>query len=198
LQDPQRAASELNAIYTTARDLTRAMDEIVWAVNPRHDTLESLTNYVTRFAHDFLSAAHIRCRLDTAADVPELAVHSEIRHNLFLAFKETLNNVVKHSGATEVQVSLETVGKELRLSVADNGAGLAARSKAQLPAPERLVTGYGMGGIKSRLEQIGGRMEVHSQSRTGTQVDLFVPISGEAHGIRKAPRENSPGGIPSN
>jgi signal transduction histidine kinase len=74
------------------------MDEIVWAVNPRHDTLESLTNYIARFAHDFLSAAQIRCRLDAPTQVPELTVRSEVRHNLFLAFKETLNNAVKHSG----------------------------------------------------------------------------------------------------
>jgi len=179
LNDPARAGAELNDIYTTARDVTRAMDEIVWAVNPRHDTLESLTNYVTRFAHDFLSAAHIRCRLDAEIEVPELTVHSETRHNLFLAFKETLNNAVKHSGATEVHVSFQMLHGELKLAVADNGSGFE-KSKGAAQPGGRLVSGYGMSGIKARLEQIGGRMEIHSTPGEGSRVELFVPIPGGA------------------
>ena len=85
-------------IYDTARELTRAMDEIVWAVNPRHDTVEGLANYLEKFALDFLGAAGIRCRLDFPDQYPHWPLTSEIRHNLFLAFKEALHNVVKHAG----------------------------------------------------------------------------------------------------
>lgn len=175
LDDPPRAILNLNQIYDTARDLTRAMDEIVWAVNPRHDTLESLTNYIARFAHDFLSAAQIRCRLDAPTRVPELAVRSEIRHNLFLAFKETLNNAVKHSGANEVLVTLELAPGGFKVVVSDNGSGFDPQKSAS-PAGNRLVSGYGVAGIRTRLEQVGGRVEIQSTRGEGTRVGLFVPL----------------------
>lgn len=176
LKDPPRAAASLEQIYSTARDLTRAMDEIVWAVNPRHDTLDSLTNYIARFAHDFLSAAHIRCRLDAPMSVPDLTVRSEVRHNLFLAFKETLNNVVKHSGASEVRVALELAPRGFNLVVADNGTGFDPAKSPVYRGNGRVVTGYGIAGIRTRLEQIGGRMNIVSQPAEGTRVELFVPL----------------------
>src|SRR5207237_10090099 len=93
LEDHQQAALDADQIYSTARELTRAMDEIVWAVNPKHDSLDSLVTYLGRFAQTFLSGAGIRCRLDVPLHLPSWALTAEIRHNLFLAFKETLNNV---------------------------------------------------------------------------------------------------------
>ena len=174
LNNPERASASLGQIYSTARDLTRAMDEIVWAVNPRHDTLESLMNYVTRFAHDFLSAAQIRCRLDPPMRLPDLTVRSEIRHNLFLAFKETLNNAVKHSGATEVRVTLESARGGFKLVIADNGSGFNAQKSASVSG-DRLLSGYGLAGIRKRLDQIGGRVDIRSEPGVGVQVELFVP-----------------------
>ena len=169
LDDRVRAARSLGQIYSTARDLTRAMDEIVWAVNPRHDTLESLTNYIARFAHDFLSAANIRCRLDVPMGVPDLVVRSEIRHNLFLAFKEALNNAVKHSGASEVRVTIQFEPDKITLMVADNGLGFDVAAPPS-PSSNRPVGGHGIIGLRSRLEQVGGRMEVHSKKDEGTRV----------------------------
>lgn len=187
LQEPDRAASQLNDIYLTACDLTRAMDEIVWAINPRHDTLESLVNYLTRFAHGFLSAAHIRCRIEAAVKLPDLPVHSEIRHNLFLAVKEILNNAVKHSGASEVRLLVEVLPGQLKLAVVDNGHGFEpGKSPAAAPG-NRLLSGYGMAGIQTRLSQISGRVEIASDPATGTRVDLLIPIPG----MRAAPATES-------
>jgi signal transduction histidine kinase/ligand-binding sensor domain-containing protein len=169
LDDRARAARSLSQIYSTARDLTRAMDEIVWAVNPRHDTLESLTNYIARFAHDFLSAANIRCRLDVPIGVPDLVVRSEIRHNLFLAFKEALNNAVKHSGASEVRVSIQFEPDKITLIVADNGLGFDVNNPPSR-VNNRPAGGHGIIGIRSRLEQVGGRMEMESKKDQGTKV----------------------------
>lgn len=176
LNDPPRAVASLGQIYSTARDLTRAMDEIVWAVNPRHDTLDSLANYVTRFAHDFLSTAHIRCRLDAPMQFPDLTVRSEVRHNLFLAFKETLNNAVKHSKASEVRVTLELAAGGLNLVVADNGSGFDPAKALPASTGNRVISGYGIGGIRNRLEQVDGRVEIRSTPGSGTRVELYVPL----------------------
>ena len=82
------------------------MGEIVWAVNPQHDTLDSLATYLQKFAQSFLQTANLRCRLDLPMELPSWTVNAEVRHNLYLAFKEALNNVVKHAAASEVRISL--------------------------------------------------------------------------------------------
>ncbi|MCX6895444.1 MAG: triple tyrosine motif-containing protein, partial [Verrucomicrobia bacterium] len=99
---PEEVNSHLGQISDMARELTKGMDEIVWAVDPQNDTLEGLLNYLCKFAQEYLAVAGIRCRLDLPAQMPVWAVRAEVRHNLFLAFKETLNNILKHAGATEV------------------------------------------------------------------------------------------------
>ena len=176
LHQPPQAAASLNQINDTTRELTRAMDEIVWAVNPRHDTLESLTNYISRFAQDFLSTAQIRCRLAMPLQVPELSVRSEVRHNLFLAFKEALHNVVKHSGANEVRITLQFVPGGFHLVVADNGAGFDPKRVGSGSEKNRHAPGNGLRNIHSRLAQIGGQSDIQSAPGEGTRVEFFVPL----------------------
>jgi len=174
------ATPEIDQIYSTARELTRAMDEIVWAVNPQHDTLDSLATYLGKFAQDFLRAAGVRCRLDMPLQLPPLPLTSEARHNLFLAFKEALHNAVKHAGASEVRVHLKMDPQEFTLSVEDNGKGLAVNgllrvSDRSAGLASRLETGNGLKNMRQRLEEIGGRCLVESHPETGTRVRLAVP-----------------------
>src|SRR5439155_9981246 len=79
-----RAANDTDQIHSTAREITRAMDEIVWAVNPKYDTLDSLAAYIGRFAQQYLGAAALRCRLKIPVELPPLALSAEVRHNVFL------------------------------------------------------------------------------------------------------------------
>jgi len=88
LEDPHQAAADLDQIYLTARTLTRALDEIVWALSPQHDTLDSLVTYLGKFAQEFLSAAGIRCRLDVPMQLPRAHLTAEVRHNLFCLSKK--------------------------------------------------------------------------------------------------------------
>jgi ligand-binding sensor domain-containing protein/two-component sensor histidine kinase len=135
-QLPEYVKKNFNRIFTTARELTLAMDEIVWAVNPRHDRLDSLASYLSRFSYEYLSVAEIRCRLDFPLQLPTLPVTAEVRHNLFLAFKEALHNIVKHAAANKVRVQLELAAAQLTLRVADNGHGFDRRL-ARMVAPRR-------------------------------------------------------------
>ena len=176
LNDAQQTAESLSQIRATTGELTRAMDEIVWAVNPRHDTLESLTNYISRFAQDFLGTAQIRCRLALPIELPELAVRSEIRHNLFLAFKEAMHNAVKHSRANEVRVTLQMVSGGFTIVVADNGAGFDPNCDIPNLQKNRHAPGNGLRNLRSRLAQIGGYSKIHSARSEGTCVEFFVPL----------------------
>jgi signal transduction histidine kinase/ligand-binding sensor domain-containing protein len=178
---PQTAAY-VDQIYHTARELTRAMDEIVWAVNPTHDTLDSLVTYLGRFAQHFLSAAGIRCRLDVPMNLPGWALTAEVRHNVFLALKEALNNVVKHARATEVRVALELEPRGFVLTVADNGCGFDFSGRPARPAApadsERVASGNGLLNMQRRLEEIGGKCEWNTAPGEGTRVRLVVLLKG--------------------
>ncbi|HYG24663.1 MAG TPA: two-component regulator propeller domain-containing protein [Verrucomicrobiae bacterium] len=176
------AVRNLDLIYTTARELTRAMDEIVWAVNPSHDTLDSLAAYLGKFAQDYLGVAGVRCRLDVPLQLPHLALTAEIRHNLFLAFKEALHNVVKHSGASEVRITLSLSADAFTWEVEDNGRGFNREAPATNGAG-RISSGNGLGNIQRRLAETGGACELRSAPGLGTQVQLTVPIPKPANAV---------------
>ncbi|EEF63194.1 sensor histidine kinase [Pedosphaera parvula] len=179
-EDPHQAAADLDHIYRTARELTKAMDEIVWAVSPQHDTLDSLVSYLGKFAQDFLSVAGIRCRLDVPIELPHWPLTAEVRHNLFLAFKEALNNVLKHAAATEVRVSLTLSNKEFNLFVADNGRGFDPKAPLSASADSRLQdrisSGNGLINMCKRLEEIEGLCEISSTHGEGTRIKFTVRI----------------------
>ena len=134
-REPAQAAPHLDRITNSARQMTRAMDEIVWAVDPQHDTLTGLMDYVSAFTEEFLRVAGIRCRMDLPAELPDMRLDAELRYNLFLALKEALNNVVKHAKATMVWLRLQVKDDSITLIVEDNGQGLPATvGKASLDA----------------------------------------------------------------
>lgn len=174
--DADRTSTYLAQIYGSAREMTRGMDEIVWAVNPRHDTLESLFNYLARFAHEFLTPAKIRLRVEAPLEFPERSVRSEIRHNLFLAFKEALNNAVRHSGADEIQVHITLEADTLMVTVSDNGHGPAPSQDPQLSG-DRIAKGHGLSNIQERLKRIGGESRISAQPGRGMRVELKIPLA---------------------
>jgi signal transduction histidine kinase/ligand-binding sensor domain-containing protein len=178
LAEPERVAAMLARIYATAREVTRSLDEIVWAVDPRHDTLDSLVDYMGRFAQEYLTMADLRCRLDLPVEVPAWPLTAEIRHNLFLAFKEALHNAVKHAGATQVRLSLRLQPDSFELLVQDNGHGFDP-AQPRSPAPDRLASGHGLANMQRRLVRIGGRCEVHSVAGGGTSVSFIVGLAGQ-------------------
>ena len=117
---------ELHAqqISHTARETTRSLDEIVWAVNPSNDTLEGLANYACKYAQEYLALAGMRYRAEVPAHLPATAIPPEVRHNVFLAFKEAVNNVVKHAHASEAWIRLRLSPENFILEIEDNGRGL--------------------------------------------------------------------------
>jgi len=168
------AAEDLEQVVRTSQEMTRAMEEIVWAVDPAHDSLDSIANYLGRFAQDFISAAGMRCRLDLPVQLPSQPISAEVRHNLFLAFKETLNNAVRHSGAQQVGITLAVSDARFTLVVEDDGHGF---SPALAASNQSVRAGHGLANICERLGQIGGRAEISSEPGKGTQVRLSVPLS---------------------
>jgi signal transduction histidine kinase len=146
-----------------------------------------------RFAQELLGAAGIRCRLDVPLEVPAWPLTAEIRHNLFLAFKETLNNTIKHAAATEVRISLDVRVREFALTIRDDGRGFD-RALPPASTTERIAPGNGLRNIEQRIERIGGRCEISSQLGEGTAVSFVIPI--HRAGTSRSPQPETPASRP--
>jgi len=194
-REPEQVNAHLERISGSARQLTRAMDEIVWAVDPQHDTFTGMLDYISAFAEDFLHTAGIRCRMDLPPTLPGVRVDAEVRYNLFLAVKEALNNVVKHAKATEVWLRLRIKPCAFTLSVEDNGQGMPAVSGngAATVGANRISSGSGLINLQKRLAAVGGRCEIHRATGGGTRVEMTVAVSGLASPV-VATGQNGPVG----
>ena len=173
---PEEIEGHVTQISGTARELTRAMDEIVWAIDPQNDTLEGLITYVSKFAQQYLTLAGIRCRLDVPVELPAYMLGAEVRHNLYLAIKETLNNIVKHSGATVATLKLEHAAGLVTLTIEDDGRGLARAKNEPVAPSDRTSSGHGLVNMKRRLQDIGGRCELTSEPGRGTKVQFTIRV----------------------
>ncbi len=165
---PGEIEQHAKQICATARETTRALDEIVWAVNPANDTLEGLVNYAGKFAQDYFTLAGIRYRAELPTQLPATPIPPEVRHNVFLAFKEAVNNVVKHAQATEAHVSLQLAPGQFSLSVTDNGQGVGDLSAKSLR--------NGLKNMRKRLAEVQGEFDLAPGPTGGTVVRLTVPL----------------------
>jgi signal transduction histidine kinase len=144
------------------------MDEIVWAINPKHDTLSSLVAYLSNYAQDYLRPAGVRCRLDLPAELPPFPLTTEERHNLFLTVKEALNNIAKHAAASEVWLRATLDTDHCNISIEDNGCGFQTASAR----PD----GNGLRNMKDRLAAIGGEFRLASRPGGGTKLELILRL----------------------
>jgi signal transduction histidine kinase len=162
----------LEQITRVSRSLVATLDEIVWAINPKYDSVDSVASYYSLFAQRLLNLAGMACRLQVAESFPDIPLDSRLRHGAFLAFKEALNNAIRHSGASEVRIALNVVEGWLNISVADNGRGFD--SAAGLPGSD------GLANMRQRLEKLGGDCRVASQPDEGTTVQFRLPLQERA------------------
>jgi signal transduction histidine kinase len=177
----QRDTSEdapgyLGQISTAARGLVRAMDETVWAVNPENDTLEGLITYASKLAQDYLGVAGIRCRLDVPTRLPHVVIEADARHHLYLAIKESLNNIVKHSQASEAALRLRLETGRFTITIEDNGQGwdIAASGVVEATEEGRMHSGHGLQNLERRLKESGGRCVIRSEPGRGSRIELIM------------------------
>jgi ligand-binding sensor domain-containing protein/signal transduction histidine kinase len=170
---PEQAGQRAQQVADAARQIMKSLDETVWAINPRNDTLRDLVDYISQFAVQFLQTARIRCRLELPPELPDRNVPADVRHNLFLASKEALTNVVRHARATDTCLRVANSADLLRVTIEDNGQGFD-REPVNGDAD-------GLRNMRQRMEEFGGRCEIESRAGAGTRVSfLYVwPRNGD-------------------
>ncbi|HYG24142.1 MAG TPA: two-component regulator propeller domain-containing protein [Verrucomicrobiae bacterium] len=159
-------------ISQASAQTVRALEEIVWALRPGSDTVESLVEYISHVAHELFDGERTKCRLSFPSDIPGQRLPPEVRHNIFLVVKEALTNALKHARASEVVVQGEFDDGRLLLKVSDDGQGWN---------PDHAATHRnGLNNMRRRAEEMGGMLEVDSRPGAGTRVTLTVNVPGQA------------------
>lgn len=166
--DAAAAKGHFERIGKHARAAVQALEEIVWATNPKNDTVPRFAEYVCQFADEMFRSGTLRCWLDVPTTLPTVPLGADTRHNVLLALKEAFNNVLKHSGATEVWLRLGLQNSEVCVSVEDNGHGF---EREQIGPG-----GNGLENMKTRLAGCGGRMELVSAPGAGTKIRFLFPL----------------------
>jgi signal transduction histidine kinase len=169
---PDEVEAHAKQISQTARDTTHSLDEIVWTVNPSNDTLEGLVNYICKHAQDFLRVAGLRYRLEVPEQLPPMPMTPEVRHNVFLASKEAVTNIVRHAKATAAWIRLRLDSSSFTVEIEDNGCGIAD--------PDAPSVRNGLRNMRKRMDDIGGTFSIGRGKEGGALVRLTVPIGSNS------------------
>jgi signal transduction histidine kinase len=154
---------EIEKISGSANEVLNKMNAIIWSMNSQNDNLDNLVSYIRAYAIDFFDGTDISCKVLTPDNISNLEISGDKRRNLFLCLKETLNNTMKHSHATRVEISIE-INTKLRIRVADNGAGIQKEKISQF--------GNGLRNIERRMKTIGGFYSIQNNGGTVSLFDL--------------------------
>ena len=169
--EPDQVALHAGKLSEAADQTVRALEEIVWAVRPGSDSLQSLVEYIAHFANEAFEDNPTRCRLDLPHDLPTKPLPPDVRHNIFLIVKEALTNALRHAGAKEVHVQAKVSENSLEILVQDDGRGF----EPSMPPTEGKR--HGLGNMRRRAETIGGTLELQSTPGKGTTVRLAVNLA---------------------
>jgi signal transduction histidine kinase len=167
---PGETQRRSRTIAEAAAETVKSLDEIVWAVSSRHDTLDSLLQYLSQFAAELFNETGISLTLDLPAEPPPIPLNAETRHNIFLAVKEALNNSLKHSHARRVELSVTVRGVELRIAVSDDGVGGVDANR--LADHQR----DGLANMRQRVRELSGTLSIESPPNQGTCIAMILPL----------------------
>jgi hypothetical protein len=169
LPEQAKARHQFSRISDGLREALGAMDEVLWAVNPRHDTVSDFVTYVCEYAQTFLQPTAIQCLLEVEPDMPPLEFDLPLRRSLLLAVKEAINNAAKHSDATQLLLKIQRQDSGLNVIVEDDGKGFdPAKSSGKR---------NGIGNMIQRMNEVGGRCAVASEPGKGCRVEFSIPLT---------------------
>ncbi len=184
----KEASERLSTITAISNELVESMSDIVWAINPQKDNLSDLAQRMRRFASDIFTPSKIAFRFRAPVPEQDIQLGANVRREVFLIFKESINNIVKHSRATQVIIDLAVAGGWLTFSVSDNGKGFdPSLAKAETDfLSSRSRGGNGLASMRRRAREMSGQFEVITNPGRGALVSLRLPIALGVNGTYKA------------
>ncbi|MGH7601370.1 MAG: ATP-binding protein, partial [bacterium] len=179
--EPVKLQTQLQKISEIARATIDNMSEIIWAINPQHNTLDGLAAYLRKYAANYLELTPVQYRLDFPETVPGHPLSAEFRRHIFMVVKEALHNVIKHAQATELEMKLGAFDHTLEIAIQDNGKGFCTETLNGTKAAKGVepVSGYGNGmpNMAKRIAEIGGRLDIQSRPQHGTTIKIYAKIA---------------------
>lgn len=169
--DEAKSKQYLNTISQSTHQMMEAMDDIVWSINPVNDSIAKIVARMKETAGTILEPQQIDYRFETDPQVLELHLSMEARREIFLIFKEALNNALKYAGCSLVVVKLAKKGAELMLTISDDGVGFS------MPESGSTVRGNGLKNMQIRAGNVKGKLSVVSEPGKGTAINLLLPIA---------------------
>jgi signal transduction histidine kinase len=158
----------IQSISKTAVELVENMRDLIWALNQEDTTLDNLAARIYEFAIEYTEDLPVKLKMDFPDFIPATAISKEIQRNVFLAFKEALHNCIKHSGASEIVISFNSIDSKLNLEIGDNGKGFIGEEQAR--------SGNGLRNMEQRIKAVNGIFSIKI-SEEGVKVRMEVPLS---------------------
>lgn len=179
-QNKDNGTSEpLRKISSVSNELVETMSDIVWSINPTKDHLSDLTQRMRRFASDVLSSKGIVFQFAVAEKDENTIVNTNTRREVFLIFKESINNIVKYSEARHVKIELDVSSEKLILKISDNGKGFNSTlldSRNDSSANSKTRGGNGLISMRKRAKEMNGYLDIESTENSGTTIFLQLPL----------------------
>jgi signal transduction histidine kinase/ligand-binding sensor domain-containing protein len=169
--EPQSNGSEtkrFGEIAKASREISSTLDQIVWAVNPRNDTIERLVGYIGEFATEYLDGAGIPLKLELPMNLPAATAAPELRHHVLLGIKESLNNIVKYAHAGTVTLRISFDEGSLNIAIMDNGRGFDPAAVSPFS--------NGLRNMEQRFAAMGGSAQIESGPGNGCVVTFHIPV----------------------
>jgi signal transduction histidine kinase len=166
-KDKQQADEMLNEIKDNAISLMEKMDDIVWSINPKNDSLEDLLSRITRFASQLFEAKNIEHTITIQPDIKDLKLSMESRQHLYLMIKESINNIIKHANCTKAAVTATCKDHLLKVVIDDNGKGFKS---------DKTHSGNGLINLKERAARMGANVQIESAPQKGATVAISIKI----------------------
>jgi len=169
-RDDSSVTQPLSTIASSSRELVDSMSDIVWAINPQKDQLSDLVQRMRGLASDVFTTCNMKLRFRAPDAEANIRLGANLRREVFLVFKESINNVVKHSGGTEVDIEFRVAPSSLFLSVSDDGRGFDLSEESD---------GHGLVSMRERTREMGGTLDMTSHVGSGTTITMQVPMTDQ-------------------
>ncbi|MEP6713233.1 MAG: two-component regulator propeller domain-containing protein [Ferruginibacter sp.] len=168
LSQPLKANNFLQRISEEVSSSSQALDDIIWSVNASHDTLEETVARMRRYAAELFDAADIRYELYLDPVFEKRKLMMEERRDLYLLYKEAVNNISKHAGAKNVNIQIAIENNQIMLCIKDDGKGFET---------EKEYDRHGLKGMKERVEKWKGKIIISSVFNKGSSIEIRLPVS---------------------